>query len=97
MDAILKLAMQIVEQAAVFGPVVMLATELLKPFVKGKTARRLMSAALSVGLPIAYQCSQGGVDWRTAPFVWLLAFAIAFAGHKLRNANEVRTSDCEVP
>lgn len=92
MQDILKLAQEIIAQAVVFGPLVLVVMELLKPLVKGKAARRALSAFLSIAGPVGYQLAQGAIDWRTAPFVWVLAFAIAFAGHKLRNANEAASA-----
>ena len=73
---------------AVFGPLVLALMEVAKTIVKGGKWRRGASAALSIALPVAYQASQGPLDWRVVPFVWVIAFAIAFGGHKLRNANE---------
>jgi len=92
MQDILKLAQEVVAQGAVFGPLVLVVMELLKPLVKGRAARRVLSALLSVAGPVGYQLAQGGIDWRAAPFVWVLAFAIAFAAHKLRNANDAQDS-----
>jgi len=102
---IAKLALAVLAQSAMFGPLTMLGMEIAKLWVRNtlpKTdpgfaaerkrignIRRLIQAGLSVLLPAIYQIAAGGVDWRTMPFVWLLAFAISYAGHRARNANEV--------